>query len=58
MEKTFKQEHELMRQRVWSDAWCATANANDCKESSTATAWADKALKAFDSKFDPLREPV
>ena len=58
MEKTFKQEHELIRQQFWANAWCAVANANDCKESVSATNWANRALKDFDAKFDPLREPV
>lgn len=49
--KSYKQEHELMRRKVWSDAWSMTANANDCKATDTATRYADAALKAFDERF-------
>ena len=58
MEKSFKQEHELIRQQLWVNAWCSVANANDCKEAASATNWANKALQDFDKKFEPLREPV
>jgi hypothetical protein len=51
MEQTPQERHEQMRQQVWSNAWTATANANDCKDSKVATGWADKALAAFDVRF-------
>lgn len=44
-------KHEEMRKQVWSSAWSATANANDCKEKTTATSWADHALAEFDKRF-------
>lgn len=51
-------DHELFRRTVWMKAWCATANANDCKSHKTATLYADEALKAFDSRFEPLEDDV
>lgn len=54
--KDYKQEHELMRRKIWGDAWSMTANANDCKNSSTATKFADAALAAFDSRFPALQD--
>ena len=56
-----KKEHELMRRKIWMDAWCSTATANDCKTKSTVTAYADAALAAFDQKFsafEPVRVPA
>jgi len=47
------QPHELIRKQVWSDAWSATASANDCKHPDTATEYADAALRAFDKRFPP-----
>lgn len=44
---------EEKRHNVWLQAWSAVANANDCKSSSTATAWADRALNDFDQRFKP-----
>jgi hypothetical protein len=46
------------RQQVWIQAWCAVANANDCKENEVATTWADKALKAFDARFGNEKQPA
>lgn len=43
--------HENKRKEIWMNAWCATANANDCKTSGVATAWADRALEDFDKRF-------
>jgi hypothetical protein len=50
MSNTIK-EHDEKRKDLWIKAWCATANANDCKHTSTATRYADEALKAFDDRF-------
>lgn len=44
---------EEKRQTVWIQVWGAVANANDCKNSATATVWADKALADFDQRFKP-----
>lgn len=44
-------EHNDKRKDLWIKAWCATANANDCKHTHTATRYADEALKAFDERF-------
>ena len=46
--------HELMRRSVWSDAWVAASNANDCKSTGTAKKYADSALEHFDELFKPL----
>jgi hypothetical protein len=54
--KSYEQEHQLMRRKVWCDAWSSTANANDCKSTKTATAYADAALEAFDERFPPLQD--
>ena len=40
------------------NVWCATANANDCKSTSTATKYADEALKAFDERFPKPKEII
>lgn len=53
--KSYTEEHELTRQKLWADVWAATASANDCKSPDTATAYADAALKAFDLKFTGAR---
>ena len=53
--KDYKQEHELIRRQVWQNAWTATAGANDCKSTCTATKYADAALEAFDERFKGLR---
>lgn len=45
------ESHQQTRMKVWTDAWCATANAVDCKSHSVAIVWADKALAAFDERF-------
>lgn len=42
---TYRREH------VWISAWCSVAGALGVKEPHTATAWADKCLKAFDERF-------
>ncbi|AAQ64166.1 hypothetical protein KVP40.0095 [Vibrio phage KVP40] len=47
-------DHELQRRDVWLKAWCHTANANDCKETSTATSYADACLAAFDRRFEAI----
>lgn len=52
------QEHELMRRQLWCDTVSRTASAGNCSEVQFAISWADAALKAFDLKFDALREPV
>lgn len=44
-------KHEEARKQVWSSAWSATANANDCKNKEVATSWADHALAEFDKRF-------
>lgn len=44
-------EHENYRKQLWIDAFCATANANDCKSTKTAVNYADSALTAFDTRF-------
>lgn len=44
-------QYKRERRQVWSNAWALTANANDCKSASTATAYADKCLEAFDLRF-------
>ena len=44
-------KHLNKRKDLWIKAWCATANANDCKHTYTATRYADEALKAFDERF-------
>lgn len=50
-EEQKKEQYKAERRKVWSDAWCATANANDCKYTETATKYADAALVAFDLRF-------
>ena len=49
--KDYKKEHQLMRRNLWTQVWSLTANANDCKEASTATTYADIALEEFDERF-------
>lgn len=46
-----KEEHEKLRKKVWADAWCATASAWNCKDTTAAARWADAALKDFDERF-------
>lgn len=38
-------------QEIWIRAWCAVASANDCKEMTTASNWANDALKQFRKVF-------
>ena len=52
--KDYKNEHQLMRRRVWSDAFSATASAYDCKTTGTASKYADAALVRFDELFREL----
>lgn len=52
--KSYEQEHELMRRKVWAETWSAVANANDCKSPSIATKYADVALHEFDKRFPKL----
>lgn len=56
--KSYAQEHELQRRRLWAEVWSSTASANDCKNPSTATVWADKALEAFDGRFSKMTDPL
>lgn len=51
-------KHERLRQKVWFKAWCATANANYCKSTLTATSYADKCLAEFDMRFPAPKEKV
>lgn len=55
--KSYRQDHELQRQRLWAEAWVSVASANDCKSHSIATSWADAALTAFDSRFEAQLGP-
>lgn len=43
----------MIRQQVWTNAWCAVANSPDCQEHELATNWADACLTAFDQRFQP-----
>lgn len=52
--KNHRHEHELMRRKLWCNAWTATSNSNDCKDSSVATRFANAALEEFDLKFQAL----
>lgn len=45
--------HELERRQVWANVWAMTANANDCKHTSTATRYADVAMQEYDNRFKP-----
>lgn len=45
---------DTRRQHVWAQAWCAVAQANDCKTGHVATTWADTCLAAFDERFGGL----
>lgn len=54
--KSYTQEHELMRRRVWGAAWASTAGAANCSSSKIATRWADIALKEFDVRFKPMSD--
>lgn len=38
-------------EEVWLNAWLTVAGALDCKESKTATVWADNALTEFKKRF-------
>ena len=40
-----------IEQKVWVNAWCSVARANDCKSHETAASWADNCLRAFRAKF-------
>lgn len=53
--KDYRKEHELMRRQLWIQAWSLTANANDCKSPETATSYANKALKEFDTLFEEIK---
>jgi len=54
--KSYKQEHELMRRKIWIEAWTSVSNANDCKSPLVATEWADDALKNFDIVFQSISD--
>jgi hypothetical protein len=51
MDKQESISHEEQRKMLWATVWAATASASNCRESITATTWADKALKEFDIRF-------
>lgn len=48
-------KHKQIRMKLWADVWAATCSATDCKKPSTATDYADAALKAFDERFTLLK---
>ena len=54
-----KYEHELeiMRRKLWADAWVATANSSNCRYPSSCTSFSDEALKEFDKRFKALINP-
>ena len=53
MPPTPNAETPLSREEyVWTMAYCYTANANDCKDTSTAVRYADRALDEFRRKFN------
>ncbi len=56
MSKDENSSYNEQRKQLWIKAWCATANANDCKEPNTATRYADEALKAFDERFSQSKK--
>jgi len=51
-QKDYSEEHEVKRKEIWIGAWIGVANAVNCRYSSSATKWADEALKAFDERFE------
>ncbi len=42
---------EQQRMKLWCEVWSATASAIDCKHPSSATKFADEAMKAFEQRF-------
>lgn len=42
---------KITREEVWTNAWCAVANASNCATSESARNWADKCLIEFDKRF-------
>lgn len=54
--KSYKQEHELMRRKVWSDAWSRTSSASNCTDKNTPARYADAALAAFDERFPAMTD--
>lgn len=49
--KDEKSLHEELRKRLWIEVWARVAGVNDCKHPTTATNYADVALKEFDARF-------
>ena len=52
--KDYKNEPELMRRKVWIDAWTRTSSASNCQRTTTATRYADAALVEFEKRFSIL----
>jgi len=49
-----KSDEQLKLEDLWIKAWCATANANDCKSPYTASRYADQAVHDFQKRFPPV----
>lgn len=49
--KEENEQRDLIRQKLWVHVWEATASADNYKNPSTPTLWADAALHAFDERF-------
>ena len=45
-------KHEEARKKVWANVCAEVAGAYNCKTVEVAINWADKALKAFDERFN------
>lgn len=52
--KDYSNEHELMRRKLWMQAWTYVAGASNCNEKTIPGKWADRALLEFDAKFPKL----
>lgn len=46
-----KEQHELVRKKLWMKAACAYVNSSNSTDRNQAAAWADTVLYEFDNRF-------
>jgi hypothetical protein len=51
MTRSPQHEHEMMRRKLWVDAWVATASSDNCVDVESCTMYANRALADFDEQF-------
>lgn len=44
-------DYETLKAELWIQAWCSCASAGNCVKTSTCNAWADSAVREFETRF-------